>query len=118
VAFPNDRELLPEMIVARWKQITAFDERSTNPSSGPEALQQIMENFGNVSGDPKSGVSKKESYEDAEDTPEIKAAKQQVVEPDEFTYTERDVMLYNLGIGAKADELKWTYENADGFSVR
>ena len=27
-------------------------------------------------------------------------------------------MLYNLGVGAKADELHLTYENAEGFAVR
>jgi len=37
-------------------------------------------------------------------------------EPEEFGYTERDVILYNLGLGAKADELQWTYENAEGFA--
>ena len=38
-------------------------------------------------------------------------------DPSEFTYTERDVILYNLGIGAEAKELKWVYENADDFEA-
>lgn len=75
-----------------------------------------MANFENVSGAGGAG-SDDESYEDAEDTPEIKEAKRKQLDPDDYTYTERDVMLYNLGIGAKADELQWTYENTDGFSV-
>ena len=91
------------------------DKRATNPSSGAESAQQIIANFENVSGG--SGSGDNESYEDAEDTPEIKAAKQKQLDPDDFTYTERDVMLYNLGVGAKADELHLTYENADGFAV-
>ena len=94
------------------------DERATNPSSGAEAAQQMLANFENVSGGGGSSSSDSdESYDDAEDTPEIKAAKAKQLEPEEFTYTERDVMLYNLGVGAKADELQWTYENADGFAV-
>lgn len=74
-----------------------------------------MANFENISG--AGGSSSQENYEDAEDTPEIKEAKRKQLDPDDYTYTERDVMLYNLGVGAKADELKWTYENADGFAV-
>lgn len=54
---------------------------------------------------------------DDEDPEPIKAAKRANVEPDEYKFTERDVILYNLGIGATVKELKWTYENADGFCV-
>ena len=127
---PNDVDPTPEQIVAKWKEITTFgqsdqspkeiadmsDERATNPSSGAEAAQQMIANFENVSGG--SGSGDNESYDDAEDTPEIKAAKAKQLDPDDFTYTERDVMLYNLGVGAKADELHLTYENAEGFAVR
>ncbi|WWC69102.1 uncharacterized protein I206_103038 [Kwoniella pini CBS 10737] len=113
VSFPNDRELQPESIVKKWKEITTFDENATNPSSGPEALQQIMANFANTSHEDAEGGD----FEDSEDTPEIKEAKKTALEPEEFNYTERDVMLYNLGIGAKADELQWTYENADEFAA-
>lgn len=72
----------------------------------------------NTSSGSGSGSSSDESFEDSEDTPEVKEAKKNMPQPTEdFTYTERDVLLYNLGVGAKADELKWTYENADGFEV-
>jgi hypothetical protein len=42
--------------------------------------------------------------------------------PVPYSYTDRDVILYALGIGASAmgpfdDELKFTYENHDNFSV-
>lgn len=93
------------------------DDRATNPSSGPEAAEQIMANFENVSGGSSASAGSDENYEDPEDTAEIKEAKRKQLDPDDYTYSERDVMLYNLGIGAKADELQWTYENADGFAV-
>jgi len=35
----------------------------------------------------------------------------------EFKYTERDVMLYNLGIGARRTDLRYIYEGADDFQV-
>lgn len=92
------------------------DERATNPSSGPEALEQIMSNFSNLA-NATGDAQPDESYLDAEDTEEIKQAKNNPPEPQEYTFSERDVMLYNLGIGAKANELRWTYENADGFEV-
>ena len=130
---PNDVDPTPEQIVAKWKEITTFgrspllrggrtganevDERATNPSSGAEGAQQMIAKFENKSGGGSSGSGTDESYDDAEDTPEIKEAKSKQLDPEEFTYTERDVMLYNLGVGAKADELQWTYENADGFAV-
>lgn len=75
----------------------------------------MIANFENVSKGGSSGDN--ESYEDAEDTPEIKEAKRKQLDPDDFTYAERDVMLYNLGVGAKADELHWTYENSESFAV-
>jgi multifunctional beta-oxidation protein len=94
-----------------------LDDRATHPASGHEALEQIINNMNNVSSGSGSNSSS-ESYEDSEDTPEIKEAKKNMPQPTEdYTYTERDVLLYNLGVGAKADELKWTYENADGFEV-
>jgi len=78
----------------------------------------MMANFSNLSGgSSNSGETSGENYEDPEDTPEIKEAKRHTPTPEEYTFTERDIMLYNLGIGAKASELKWTYENADGFEV-
>ena len=79
-----------------------------------------MSNFSNLAAsDDSQGSSSGSdgSYEDAEDTDEIKQAKSNPPEPEEFTFAERDVLLYNLGIGAKADELQWTYENSDGFEV-
>lgn len=130
-ALPNDVDPTPEQIVAKWKEITTFgqsilflpkdhsadslDDKATNPSSGVEAAQQMIANFENVSKSGSSGDN--ESYEDAEDTPEIKEAKRKQLDPDDFTYVERDVMLYNLGVGAKADELHWTYENSESFAV-
>ena len=37
--------------------------------------------------------------------------------PEEYSYTERDVILYALGVGATEQELKWVYEQDEAFSV-
>lgn len=97
------------------------DERATHPTSTVEAMQAIMANFENLAGSGGASGSSgtdDDTYVDPEDTDAIKQAKRQTVKPEAFTYTERDVMLYNLGCGAKADELQWVYEGGEGFAVR
>jgi hypothetical protein len=91
-----------------------IDERATHPSSGPEALEQIMDNFNNLAA---ANGGSSDNFIDDEDTKEVKEAKTNLPEPTEFSYAERDVLLYNLGVGAKADELQWVYENSDNFQV-
>jgi acyl dehydratase len=62
-----------------------------------------MENMANVSG----GASESS----ASNSKVIKAG------PVEFAYKERDVILYNLGIGAKREELPYVYENSSDFQA-
>lgn len=71
-----------------------------------------MENFSNDGSD-----SDESPYADPEDSEIVATAKKEVPEPTEFEYTERDVILYNLGVGAEATELQWTFENHESFSV-
>ncbi|KAJ7727287.1 hydroxysteroid dehydrogenase [Mycena maculata] len=53
----------------------------------------------------------------AEDSKLVAEAKKITIEPAHFSYTERDVILYNLGIGATEKDLQWTYEGDDEFSA-
>lgn len=71
-----------------------------------------MENFSNESADADASP-----YADPEDSEIVAAAKKNVPEPSDYIYTERDVILYNLGIGATEKELKWTYEGDDAFAA-
>lgn len=112
-AFPNNRIATPEQIAESWDEITRFDDRETWPTSAAESGQQIFGNFENVAEDDASG----EDYSDPEDTEEIRKAKKTVGEPSEYTYTARDVILYNIGIGAGAKDLDHTYEHADNFGA-
>lgn len=114
--FPNDKIAKPEDLVARWDDITRFDDRATYPSSGAESMTQIMENFENKSGG-ASDAPNPEDFIVAEDTEAIKNAKRNPAKPVDYVFTERDVMLYNLGIGAHATDLRWTYENDGDFGA-
>lgn len=85
------------------------DGRATHPSTTQESFQQLMENFENVQA--------ADAYADPEDSELVAKAKKEIKETVDYTYTEKDVILYNLGIGATEKELKWTFENDDQFSA-
>ncbi|KAJ7104215.1 hydroxysteroid dehydrogenase [Mycena belliarum] len=53
----------------------------------------------------------------AKDSDTVAQAKKVPIEPTHFSYTERDVIIYNLGIGATEKDLQWTYEGDDEFSA-
>ncbi|KAH7906842.1 hydroxysteroid dehydrogenase [Hygrophoropsis aurantiaca] len=62
-------------------------------------------------------MSLPEVFVDSEDSQLVADAKKDIPEPSEFSYTERDIILYNLGIGATEKELQWTYEGHDEFAA-
>jgi multifunctional beta-oxidation protein len=47
----------------------------------------------------------------------VREAKKNVPEPQDYFYSERDVILYNLSIGATEQELCWTFENHEEFAA-
>ena len=75
-----------------------------------------MENFTNLVGDAESGGSSdEERYFDPEDPELVKKAKRVIPDDVEFEYDERDVIVYNLGVGATEKELQWVYEGDENF---
>ncbi|KAI8055435.1 hypothetical protein BDF22DRAFT_618267 [Syncephalis plumigaleata] len=105
--FPIDKPLLPEHIAAKWQQITDFnDGRVTHPSNTQESFQGLYENYLQQ----ESGASS--SGEDSV----TEKAKNVSLEPFEYTYTERDVILYALGAGCKRTDLPFVYEGSSNFS--
>lgn len=106
VGFPVNKELLPEHIAARWKDITNFDDgRATYPTSTQESFSAVQANFENKA---PSSVTAKSSTD-------VSAAQKAVFKPVEFSFTQRDVILYNLGVGAKRTDLNLVYEASDHF---
>lgn len=71
---------------------------------------QIVENFENKS---TSGSSPS----DDPDIELVREAKKNVPEPLGYSYSERDVILYNLSIGATEQELHWTFETHEEFAA-
>ena len=71
---------------------------------------QIVGNFENKS---ESG----NSPSDDTDIELVREAKRNVPEPQDYFYSERDVILYNLSVGATEQELHWTFENHEEFSA-
>ncbi|KAK9329353.1 hypothetical protein V1520DRAFT_343653 [Lipomyces starkeyi] len=100
VGFPVDKPLTPEAIQENWAKITDFsDGRATYPKTTQESMGAILENMSN-----KTSVSSS-------------SASEQTGPDFHFSYETRDLILYNLGVGAKASELKYVFEGADDFTV-
>ncbi|KAG9314862.1 hydroxysteroid dehydrogenase [Chiua virens] len=57
------------------------------------------------------------AFVDSEDSQLVADAKKEVPEDQDYSYTERDVILYNLGVGATEQELQWTYEGHEEFGA-
>ncbi|KAI9205184.1 uncharacterized protein BJ171DRAFT_84467 [Polychytrium aggregatum] len=112
VGFPVDGQLLPEHIASNWNAITTFDDgRAHWPATTQESFTAIQANFGHTSGAaaparaPKDGASK------------VDVAKAQSIKfPSQtFSYSQRDVIIYALGVGARRTDLPLVYENSDKF---
>ena len=115
--FPIDVKLVPEEVVKHWSRIINFDDgRVDYPEGGQDGLKLMMANFENRAN--KSGSSsssdapKSQKHLDA-----IEAAKKAKSDGSEFVYDDRDVILYNLSLGARRTELPLVYEHDDNFQV-
>lgn len=57
------------------------------------------------------------AFADPEDSELVRKNKRQITESMPYNYTERDVILYNLGVGATEKELQWTFEGDQDFQA-
>ncbi|EMD88293.1 hypothetical protein COCC4DRAFT_174938 [Bipolaris maydis ATCC 48331] len=113
--FPVDVKLTPEAVLAQWSRITNFDDgRADHPFDNASGLKSIMANIENTSKGKKEKKSTKSNEEILEAQKKALAAKSQGTP---FNYTERDVILYNLGVGAKRTDLPFVYEGDENFQV-
>ncbi|TDZ25130.1 Peroxisomal hydratase-dehydrogenase-epimerase [Colletotrichum orbiculare MAFF 240422] len=111
--FPVDVPLTPEEVLKHWDLIRDFDDgRADHPEKTQDGLQKVMANMEN-----KANKQSDASGGDTQYLDEIETAMKADSKGTEFKYEERDVMLYNLGIGAKRNELKYVFEGAEDFQV-
>ncbi|CRG91247.1 hypothetical protein PISL3812_08295 [Talaromyces islandicus] len=109
--FPIDIKLTPEAVAAQWKKIIDFDDgRADHPEDSQAGTERIMANMGNRSGAEEAAPSGNESI-----LANIEKAKGLKAEETAFDYTDRDVILYNISLGAKRTDLPFVYENNEDF---
>eukprot|EP00455_Lapot_gusevi_P037804 TRINITY_DN423_c0_g1_i1.p1 TRINITY_DN423_c0_g1~~TRINITY_DN423_c0_g1_i1.p1 ORF type:complete len:752 (-),score=268.99 TRINITY_DN423_c0_g1_i1:137-2392(-) len=124
--FPADKPLSLEDVRDKWSQIVDFNQ-ATYPTSTQDAFAPIM---ANLSGTPPSAAAPaspsaskpKPKKAKSEGSVDVSRALGHVFPALPFTYTERDVALYALGVGAAANpldpqQLKFVYENDPHFQV-
>lgn len=108
---PADVPLTPEAVRARWERIVAFDARSDNPESPQDGLSKMMQNISNRKA-AKPAAANNETLANIETA--MKAAP---TAGTAYTYDDKEVILYNLGLGAKRTDLNWVFEGADDFEA-
>ena len=99
----KDEVVTPEFIKDNYAAITDFSDAS-HPASTTESSMEIL----SAVGDDDDDEDEDEEDEDDEDEEE---------EDPIFHYNDRDVILYNIAIGAKSNELQYVYENDQEFQV-
>ncbi|MCJ1471090.1 bifunctional hydroxyacyl-CoA dehydrogenase/enoyl-CoA hydratase fox2 [Pseudocyphellaria aurata] len=112
--FPIDVKLTPEAVIQKWKKIIDFDDgRADHPDDVQDGLRSIMKNMQNRS----KGSGQKTARDNGKFLENIEIAKNLQSEGSGFSYDEKDVILYNLGLGAKRTELSYVYESAETFQA-
>ncbi|KAI8679971.1 hypothetical protein NCS57_00276500 [Fusarium keratoplasticum] len=106
--FPVDVPLVPEEVAKHWKEIVTFDGRADHPSKSSDSIGKIMANLENRS---------KGKEGESEHLKIINETLKKEGNPTEYKYEERDVILYNLGVGAKRTDLKYVFEGDENFQV-
>ncbi|PWW74008.1 NAD(P)-binding protein [Tuber magnatum] len=110
--FPVDTPLTPEVVRTSWKVITNFnDGRADHPESPQDGLKNVMQNMQNRKAGPKERAINQGVLEN------IEKAKKARTQGTPFEYNDKEVILYNLGIGAKKTDLKWVFEGDESFEA-
>lgn len=116
LTFSLDKPLTPEMVLARWKQAVDFnDGRADNPELPTDSRFHALAR-GEISPTPTSGPAAPSGGK-GDYLARIEAAKKAKSPGIRFTYTDTEVILYNLGLGATRDQLSLVYENDPNFQV-
>ncbi|KAI9461601.1 peroxisomal hydratase-dehydrogenase-epimerase [Lactarius psammicola] len=117
--FPVNKALSPEDVISKWHIITNFnDGRTTNPATTQEGMERLVENFSNRNDEAEGGnKAEEERFFDPDDSELVKEAKRLIPDATEYPYDERDVVIYNMGVGATEKDLQWVYEGDENFGA-
>ncbi|RKP29420.1 NAD(P)-binding protein [Metschnikowia bicuspidata] len=103
-AISREKEITVEFVAEHLGEITDFTSGTVNPKTTAESSMAILSVV-------DGGNDDDEEEGDDDDVDPLKM-------PDpEFLWNDRDVILYNLGVGAKRKELRYVYENSADFQV-
>ena len=112
--FPVDVKLTPEQVISQWEKIINFDDgRADHPEDGNDGVKSIMNNMENKA-NPSSGGGDDEKTDYLAAIKKTQSAK---AEGTPMNYDDRDVILYNLSLGAKRTQLPLVFEGSDDFQV-
>lgn len=96
---PGKDGVTVEQIRDNWAAITNFDDgRATHPETAAESNMYIFQMAA------EAAQSRSEEGSGSE-----------ITSTGEYTYDEKTISLYNLGVGASAKDLKYTFENNENF---
>ncbi|KAI5288673.1 bifunctional hydroxyacyl-CoA dehydrogenase/enoyl-CoA hydratase fox2 [Ascosphaera aggregata] len=122
--FPIDVPLTPEAVLEKWDRIVTFDERADYPADTQAGFESAVANMDNRSKPAEEAAAAAASVPapadvdaDAEILANIEKAKKATAEGTRFDWTDREVILYALSLGAKRTELPLVYENNENFQV-
>jgi multifunctional beta-oxidation protein len=108
--FPVDVKLTPEEVLKHWNDIANFDDgRADHPEDGQAGTEKVMANMANRAGGAEEGGN--------DILANIEKAKQAKSDGTPFDYVDRDIILYNLSLGAKRTDLPLVYENNEHFQA-
>ncbi|KAJ1929404.1 hypothetical protein IWQ60_001207 [Tieghemiomyces parasiticus] len=113
--FNPRRPLTPEAIRADWEAVCDFDPRAVAyPTSSTDATVTIVRGvMAQLKGDAKAVKAPAAS----DPVLDVEAVRRHTYPDSTVSYTERDVILYALGIGAHRTDLPLVYENDLNFSA-
>ncbi|KAL6243922.1 hypothetical protein RBB50_009356 [Rhinocladiella similis] len=117
VDFEHDKGIPSVDEVAKaFGEICNFDNgKADNPESPQEGSRYTM---GNVLKNPKVAASlSQENRVNRKYISKIQQAMEMKGTPSTYTYTDRDVILYNLSLGSHRKQLDLVYENSANFQV-
>ncbi|OMH82610.1 Peroxisomal hydratase-dehydrogenase-epimerase [Zancudomyces culisetae] len=116
--FTPDDTFTPEAVRDMWPTITNFDDgRAHFVGSVPARTKEILTTILKKKFGPNFKLPAQNVKAPKQVSVDVEAARADVGETKEFKYTERDVMLYAVGIGASRHDLNIVYENSPDFQV-